>query len=232
MVAERILIVEDERDVVTLVRLWLEGAGYTNLEHVATGRAALEAAVQRPPAAVLLDLGLPDIDGIEVCQKLRASPATARTPIILFTGHKKDKLAGLQGGADYFVGKSGDPKELLATFDAVFRRKMQEAGVLERGELVLRSGERQVLWRGAPVATLTPKAYALFHILVERGPQPVSRDDLYRLVEGVENPGLSRALDVLLNRLRKALPAELAGRIVVVKSFGYCYLESARVTGA
>jgi DNA-binding response OmpR family regulator len=229
--AERILIVDDEPDIVVLVKMWLEGAGYTNLESVSTGRAALESIVSRPPACVLLDLGLPDISGIEVCQKLRALPAGSRTPVILFTAHKKDKLAGLEGGADYFVGKSGDPKELLATFEAVFRRKKQEAGVLERGELMLRTTERQVLWRGSPVATLTPKAFTLLHILVERGPAPVSRDDLYRLVEGVENPGLSRALDVLLLRLRKSLPPELAGRIVVVKNFGYCWLENAKVTG-
>jgi DNA-binding response OmpR family regulator len=230
--AERILIVEDERDVVMLVKLWLESAGYSNLESVHTGREALEAAVSRPPALVLLDLGLPDIGGIEVCRKLRANPATARLPVVLFTGHKKDKLAGLESGADYFVGKSGDPKELLATFDAVFRKRRQEAGVLERGELTLRLGDRQVLWKGTPVASLTPKAFTLFHILVERGPAPVSRDDLYRLVEGVPNPGLSRALDVLLLRLRKSLPPELAARIVVVKNYGYCWLDPAKVTGA
>lgn len=231
MTAERILVVDDEPDIVLLVKMWLDGAGYSNVESAGTGRAALEAAVQRPPACVLLDLGLPDISGIEVCQKLRALPATARTPIILFTGHKRDKLAGLEGGADYFVGKTGDPKELLATIEAVFRRKKQEAGVLERGELTLRAAERAVVWKGAPALTLTPKAFTLFHILVERGPAPVSREDLYRLVEGVENPGLSRALDVMLNRLRKSLPPELAARIVAVKNFGYCYLESARVTG-
>lgn len=231
MSAERILIVDDEPDIVVLVRMWLESAGYSNLESVNTGKAALEASVSRPPACVLLDLGLPDMGGIEVCRKLRANPVTARTSIILFTGHRRDKLAGLEGGADYFVGKSGDPKELLATFDAVFRKKKQEAGVLERGELTLRVGDRGVWWRGAPAATLTPKAFTLFHILVERGPAPVSRDDLYRLVEGVENPGLSRALDVLLLRLRKSLPPELASRIVVVKNYGYCYLEQAKVTG-
>lgn len=231
MTAERILIVDDEPDIIVLVTMWLEDAGYTNLEAVKTGKAALEAAVSRPPACVLLDLGLPDMGGIEVCQKLRANPVTARASIILFTGHRRDKLAGLEGGADYFVGKTGDPQELLATFDAVFRKKKQEAGVLERGELLLRSGERTVSWRGGAPIALTPKAYTLFHILVERGPSPVSREDLYRLVEGVENPGLSRALDVLLLRLRKALPPEVAGRIVVVKNYGYCYLEQAKVTG-
>jgi DNA-binding response OmpR family regulator len=231
VIAERILIVEDEKDVVMLVELWLKGAGYSNLEAAHTGKAALEAAVSRPPACVLLDLGLPDIGGIEVCRKLRANPQTARVPVILFTGHRKDKLQGLESGADYFVGKSGDSTELLATLEAVFRKKKAEAGVLERGELTLRVADRSVLWKGAPVASLTPKAFTLFHILVERSPAPVGRDDLYRLVEGVENPGLSRALDVLLLRLRKSLPPELAGRIVVVKNFGYCYLDSAKVTG-
>ena len=222
---ERLLIVEDEPDMVALLKVLLGSKGYANIESAGTGRAALEAAVQRPPACVLLDVGLPDISGLEVCQKLKATPELNRVPVILFTGQKKEKVLGLQSGADYFVAKSGDATELLATLEAVFRRKRSEAGVLERGELTLRASERAVIWRGAPVATLTPKAYTLFHILVERGPQPVSRDDLYRLVEGVENPGLSRALDVMLNRLRKSLPPALAARIVAVKNFGYCWLE-------
>ncbi len=231
MTGERLLIVEDDSDMVSLLKVLLGSKGYTNLESAGTGRAALEAAVQRPPACVLLDVGLPDISGLEVCQKLKANPELARVPVILFTGQRKEKVLGLQSGADYFVAKSGDATELLATLDAVFRKKNQAAGVLERGELVLRAGDREVIFRGAPVATLTPKAYTLFHILVERGPQPVSRDDLYRLVEGVQNPGLSRALDVMLNRLRKSLPPALAQRIVAVKNFGYCYLEQAQVTG-
>lgn len=229
---ERILVVEDDGGWIELLKIWLRNGGYSQVEYAVTGAHALEAAVSRKPDCVLLDFVLPDQDGGEVCQKLRAIPDLARVPVILFTGHGREKLLGLEKGADYFVGKSENPRELMATLDAVFRKAQSAGGLLTRGELSLRSEDRSVLVRGAPVAALTPKAYALFHILVERGPQPVSREDLYRMVEGVENPGLSRALDVMLNRLKKALPKELADRIVNVKNFGYCFLEDRRVTRA
>lgn len=232
MRAEKILVVEDDAGWIELLKLWFMTAGFGQVEYAVTGAKALEAAVQRKPECVLLDFGLPDQTGGEVCGKLRAIPDLARVPVILFTGHSREKMAGLENGADFFVGKSDNPRELMATLEAVFKRASHDAGLLTHGDLSLRSADRQVLWKGAPVATLTPKAFSLFHILVEKGPQPVSRDDLFRMVEGVENPGLSRALDVMLNRLKKALPKELAERIVNVKNFGYCFLEERHVTKA
>lgn len=225
-VNERILVVDDEPGIIELVRYWLKMAGYENMESAGSGYEALEAARRNPPDCILLDLVLPDQSGTEVCRKLRSLPALSRVPVILFTGHRKEKVLGLQSGADYFVTKSESPHELLATFDAVFRRRQMEEGVLRRGELTLKARERHVYWRGEQAACLTPKMFTLFHVLVERSPQPVSRADLYRLVEDVEDPGTSRALDVMLNRLRNALPEELRRKIVNVKNFGYVYIES------
>jgi two-component system alkaline phosphatase synthesis response regulator PhoP len=221
---ERILIVDDEPAWVTLVRFWLESAGYKNLESAGTGGEALVMAQGNPPDCILLDLELPDQSGMEVCRKLRSLPALSRTPVVLFTAHKREKVLGLQSGADYFVGKSERPHELLATLEAVLRRRQMEEGLLTQGGLTLKSSSRQVFWKDQLVATLTPKMFVLLHILVKHSPQPVSRTELYRLVEGVEAPGLSRALDVMLNRMRKSLPAELEGRIVNVKNFGYVFL--------
>lgn len=225
MGGQRILIVEDELMWVELVLHWLKQAGYTNAQYATTGNQALEIAASSPPDCVLLDLVLPDQSGTEVCRKLRALPALGRVPVVLFTGHKREKVLGLQSGADYFVEKEERPHELLATLEAVFRRKALEEGTLTRGELTLKSQERKVFWKEAAALQLPPKMYTLFHVLVQHSPQPVSRGDLYRLVEGVEEPGLSRALDVMLNRLRKALPEELSQRIVNVKNFGYVFLE-------
>ncbi len=230
MRAERILVVEDDAGWIELLKLWFPAAGYARVEYAVTGAQALEAAVSRKPDCVLLDFALPDQNGSAVCGKLRAIPDLARVPVVLFTVHGREKVLGLENGADYFVGKSDNPRELMATLDALFKRARMALGVLNHGELSLRAEDRQVLWKNEPVAALTPKAFALFHILVERGPEPVSREDLFRMVEGVENPGLSRALDVLLNRLKKSLPKELAERIVNVKNFGYCFLEDRRVT--
>lgn len=230
MRAERILVVEDDAGWIELLKLWFPAAGYGSVEFAATGAQALESAVQRKPDCILLDFGLPDQNGSVVCGKLRAIPDLARIPVVMFTAHSREKVLGLENGADYFVSKTDSSRELMATLDALFKRARRDPGVLNRGDLTLRSLDRQVLWKDAPVASLTPKAFALFHILVEKGPQPVSREDLYRMVEGVENPGLSRALDVMLNRLKKSLPKDLAERIVNVKNFGYCFLEDRRVT--
>jgi DNA-binding response OmpR family regulator len=224
---DRILMVEDETMWIELVMHWLKQAGYVNLDSATTGALALEKAAQTPPDCILLDLVLPDQSGLELCKKLRALPALGRVPVVLFTGHKSEKVLGLQSGADYFVGKSEKPHELLATIDAISRRKSMEEGLLSRGALTLKSSERKVLWRDLPPLVLTPKMFTLLHVLVERGPQPVSRADLYRMVEGVEEPGLSRALDVMLNRLRKLLPDEVSARIVNVKNFGYVFLDAA-----
>jgi DNA-binding response OmpR family regulator len=227
---ERILVVEDDTGWIELLKLWLSTAGYSQVEYALTGAQALEMAVQRKPDCVLLDFGLPDQNGCEVCAKMRAIPDLARVPVVMFTAHGREKVLGLENGADYFVGKSESSRELMATLDALFKRAQHALGVLNHGELSLRAEDRQVLWKDQPVATLTPKTFALFHILVERGPQPVSREDLFRMVEGVENPGLSRALDVMLNRLKKLLPKEIADRIVNVKNFGYCFLENRHAT--
>lgn len=227
MGAERILIVDDEPTWTSLVRYWLERAGYTNIVSADTGAKALAAAQAQAPECILLDLVLPDQSGLEVCAKLRSLPALSRVPVVLLTGHKRERVLGLQNGADYFVSKSENPNELLATLDAVFRRKQMEEGLLVRSDLTLRSSDRTVHWAGQPALQLTPKMFVLFHVLVQRGPEPVSRDELYKLVEGKENDGLSRALDVMLNRLRKSLPAGLSARIVNVKNFGYVFLDPA-----
>jgi DNA-binding response OmpR family regulator len=230
MRTERILVVEDDSGWIELLKLWFPSAGYASVEYAVTGAQALESAVSRKPDCVLLDYFLPDQNGAEVCRKLRAVPDLSRVPVVLFTAHKSEKLEGLDSGADYFVSKSDSSRELMATLEALFRRAAQDQGLLTRGQLSLRSADRQVIWKGKSHGMLTPKGYSLFHILVERSPEPVSRDDLYRMVEGVENPGLSRALDVMLNRLKKSLPKELAERIVNVKNFGYCFLQEPKVT--
>lgn len=224
---ERILIVDDEASWISLVERWLTMADYTNLESAGTGKDALNLAQRSPPDCILLDLVLPDQSGMEVCRKLRSIPALSRVPVVLLTGHVRERILGLQNGADYFLAKSSKSNELLATLTAIFKRRQTEQGLLVRGDLSLRLQNRQVEWKGSPVGTLTVKMFLLLHVLVQRSPQPVSREELYKVVEGVENPGLSRALEVLLNRLRNALPAELSRCIVSVKNFGYIFLDSA-----
>jgi len=223
-VSQRILVVEDYEPWVELFQVWLKHAGYQELYFAKTGATAIELAKKALPDCILLDLVLPDMDGMEICKVIRSIPALGRTPIIMVTAHRKDKIMGLEYGADYFVQKSENPAELLATMRAVFRRRELDQNIVRKGDVALQVEMRKVFFRDVQVATLTPKAFELFHVLLERSPEPVDKDILFAAVEGKRKPELSRALDILLNRLRKALPVVLQKRIKAVKGFGYVYI--------
>jgi len=225
LVTRRILVVEDYQPWIELLEVWLKHAGYQELYFAKTGGDAVELARKSLPDCILLDLGLPDIDGMEVCKIVRSIPALGRTPVVMITSHRKDKIMGLEYGADYFVQKSENPAELLATLRAVFRRRELDLDIFRKGDIVLQLETRKVFCRELQVATLTPKTFELFHILIERSPEPVHKDVLFTAVEGKQKPELSRALDIMMNRLRKALPVALQKRIHAVKGFGYVYIS-------
>jgi DNA-binding response OmpR family regulator len=224
---QKILIVEDYEPWVELLKVWLKSAGFEELFFANTGHDAVELAKKALPDCILLDLGLPDIDGMEVCKIVRSIPALGRTPIIMITSHRKDKIMGLEYGADYFVQKSENPAELMATLKAVFRRRELDLNIFRKGDVMLQLENRKVFCKELQVATLTPKTFELFHVLLERSPEPVHKDMLFAAVEGKKNTELSRALDIMMNRLRKALPVALQKRIKSVKGFGYVYIQDA-----
>ncbi|MEK7747414.1 MAG: response regulator transcription factor, partial [Elusimicrobiota bacterium] len=172
-----------------------------------------------------LDLALPDIDGLEVCKTMRSIPALGKTPIVMLTAHRKDKIMGLEYGADYFVQKSENPAEILATLRAVFRRRELDQDIYRKDDISLDLSSRHVFFHDVHVMTLTPKTFELFYILLERSPEPVHKEILFSAVEGEQRPELSRALDILINRLRKALPVLIQRRIKAVKGFGYVYIR-------
>lgn len=224
MSAIKILVVEDFEPWVELFKVWLNHAGYQEIYVARNGAAAVELARKALPDCILLDLVLPDMDGSEVCRMVRSIPALGRTPIIMVTAHRKDKIQGLESGADYFVQKSENPAELLATLRAVFRRRELDRDIVRKGDVSVNLETRKVYFRDLEVATLTPKTFELFYVLLERSPEPVHKDLLFSAVEGKQKPELSRALDILMNRMRKALPVVLQRRIKAVKGFGYVYL--------
>ncbi len=232
MISRRILIVEDNVHWVELVKVWLKGAGFPEFYVAYNGAEGIELARKSEPDCILLDIVLPDMDGMEVCKMIRSIPSLGRTPVILFTAHKKDKITGLEYGADYFVQKNENPRELLATLHAVFRRRDLDQNIMRKGDVSLDVESRRVHFRGLPVARLTPKTFELLHVLIERSPEPVHKDLLFSALEGKKKPELSRALDVLMNRLRKALPIALQRRIKAVKGFGYVYIPPSEEGGA
>ncbi|MEK7744184.1 MAG: response regulator transcription factor [Elusimicrobiota bacterium] len=225
MLAQKILVVDDNEDWVELVKLWLKTAGYQDLLIAGNGADAVALARKALPDCILLDLALPDIDGLEVCKTMRSIPALGKTPIVMLTAHRKDKIMGLEYGADYFVQKSENPAEILATLRAVFRRRELDQDIYRKDDISLDLSSRHVFFHDVHVMTLTPKTFELFYILLERSPEPVHKEILFSAVEGKQRPELSRALDILINRLRKALPVLIQRRIKAVKGFGYVYIR-------
>jgi two-component system phosphate regulon response regulator PhoB len=223
-VAVRVLVVDDEPDIVELVRYHLEKAGIECV-HASDGGAALRLVRERRPDVLILDLMLPGMDGLEVCRALRRDPATARLPIIMLTAKAEevDRVVGLEVGADDYVVKPFSPRELVARVGALLRRVREpEVPTARRtGDLLLDEGRHQVAVGGRPVE-LTAKEFGLLAALVRANGRVLSRDQLLESVWGYAAAAEieSRTVDVHIRRLREKLGAE-ARRIVTVKAVGY-----------
>jgi DNA-binding response OmpR family regulator len=219
----RILIVEDDPDIAQLIAHYLQKAGHT-AECLTSGSGVVPHARATEPDLVLLDLMLPGIDGLMVCQALRAHRETARIPIIMLTarGDEGDRIAGLELGADDYVTKPFSPGELTARVAALLRRTQRTiapAATLRYGPLVIDVERHSVRVNGGEVR-LTAKEFLLLQYLVEHRGRVLSRDLLLTDVWGYQYTGGTRTVDVHIRRLREKLPA-LADSIVTVKQFGY-----------
>ena len=223
--AARILIVEDDRDIADLLRLYLGRAGYS-VSLVTSGQDALSAVRREPPDLVVLDLMLPGLDGFGVCKALRGDRATAAVPIIMVTARadESDRIAGLELGADDYVTKPFSPRELTARVKAMLRRtgpaRTNRVGygpiTIDLDQHVVRDGDREV--------HLTAKEFLLLRYLIEHRGRVLSRDLLLSDVWGYSYTGGTRTVDVHVRRLREKLPA-LAEGIATIKQFGYKLVE-------
>ncbi|HEY2435487.1 MAG TPA: response regulator transcription factor [Vicinamibacterales bacterium] len=218
----RILIVEDEKDIADLIAHALGKAGHAT-EIAATGTTVLPRVKASPPDLILLDLMLPGMDGLLVCQALRHDPATAAIPIIMLTarGEEAERIAGLELGADDYVTKPFSPRELAARIAALLRRVQRPpAGpVLAYGPLTIDVERHAVHASGAEVR-LTAKEFLLLQYLVEHRGRVLSRDLLLSDVWGYQYTGGTRTVDVHVRRLREKLPF-LSEAIATIKQFGY-----------
>jgi DNA-binding response OmpR family regulator len=224
-VAARVLLVEDERDIVELVRYQLEKEGM-RVAHAADGALALRLCRQDPPDVVILDVMLPGLDGLEVCRALRRDPETRRLPVIMLTAKadEVDRVVGLELGADDYVVKPFSPRELVARVRALLRRTRDgEAGPAPRraGDLVLDEARHAVAVKGSPVE-LTAREFGLLAALMRASGRVLSREQLLESVWGYPRAAEieSRTVDVHVRRLREKLGPE-ARRIVTVKAVGY-----------
>jgi DNA-binding response OmpR family regulator len=220
----RILVVEDDADIASLIVHYLGPAGHDS-EVVANGSEALAVARRQPPDLIILDRMLPGLDGLEICRALRADPDLGAVPILMLTARAEeiDRIAGFETGADDYVTKPFSPKELVARIGALLRRSRR--GPAE-GERVLRYGplaldiERHVVTDGELEVKLTAKEYLLLRYFLEHRGRVLSRDLLLTDVWGYQYTGGTRTVDVHVRRLREKLPA-LVQAVETIKQFGY-----------
>jgi DNA-binding response OmpR family regulator len=218
----RILVAEDDRDIAELISHYLKKSGWS--PHVASaGDEALAYARRHPVDAIVLDLMLPGMDGLEVCRALRGDRATAGVPIIMLTARaeEQDRIRGLELGADDYVAKPFSPNELVARIRAVTRRGRHADGekVLRFGPIVVDT-ERHTVTNAGRAVTLTAKEFLLLQYLLEHRGRVLSRDLLLGDVWGYSYTGGTRTVDVHVRRLRQKLPPLVTG-LVTVKQFGY-----------
>jgi DNA-binding response OmpR family regulator len=221
----RVLVVEDDKDIADLIAHYLQKAGHS-VDAAASGTAALQRVKASAPDLILLDLMLPGLDGLLVCQALRGDPATAAIPIIMLTarGEESERIAGLELGADDYVTKPFSPRELTARVAALLRRVKRIPGAtpgvaLRYGPLTIDVERHAVEIDGTDVR-LTAKEFLLLRYLVEHRGRVLSRDLLLTDVWGYQYTGGTRTVDVHIRRLREKLPF-LADAIVTIKQFGY-----------
>jgi phosphate regulon transcriptional regulator PhoB len=222
--AAEVLVVEDEPDIRNLIVLQLAREGF-RCRTAKSGPEALREAKAGAPDLVILDLMLPELDGLEVCRRLRSDAATATIPIIMLTAKadEVDRVVGLEMGADDYVVKPFSPKELVARIRAVLRRARPaaEPHVLRAGTITVDPMRHQVDVAGTAVV-LTPKEFDLLQALMEAAGRVLSREHLLERVWGYTRGGEieSRTVDVHVRRLRAKL-GTAGRRIATLKGVGY-----------
>jgi DNA-binding response OmpR family regulator len=223
-----ILVAEDDRDIAELISYYLTKAGWS--AHVAAaGDQALAYLRSHPVDVVILDLMLPGMSGLDVCQAIRSDRATASLPVIMLTARteESDRVKGLELGADDYVSKPFSPNELVARVRALVRRTRRNEpadAVLRLGSVVVDLSRHTVSSDGREVR-LTAKEFLLLQFFLEHRGRVISRDRLLEDVWGYRYTGGTRTVDVHVRRLREKLPV-LVEALVTVKQFGYKLVDS------
>ena len=223
---QTILIVEDETSIASFVALYLKNAGYV-VKAVGTGGAALNAIAAEQPALIILDLNLPDMDGLEICRRVRKS---SDVPILMLTARDEDvdKIIGLEVGADDYLTKPFNPRELVARIRSILRRAStpppKTRGRKEHGSISIDADRREVLVDGEEVA-LAPKEFDLFWELLDHSGLVLTRDQLLERVWGYTFAGDTRTVDVHVRQLRRKIGETCP--IVTVWGVGYKVADDA-----
>jgi two-component system, OmpR family, alkaline phosphatase synthesis response regulator PhoP len=224
----RVLVVEDDQDIAELIRRYLVKGGF-EVDVRASGSDALIAIAAQPPDLLVLDVMLPQVNGLEVCRAVRADERTASVPIIMVTARSEEaeRIAGLDLGADDYVAKPFSPGELVARVKALLRRSSKTGAPpikVSYGPIAIEVEQHVVTVSGEPV-NLTAKEFLLLLYLIQNRGRVLSRDVLLTDVWGYKYTGGTRTVDVHVRRLREKLPV-LGHALVTIKQFGYRLLET------
>jgi DNA-binding response OmpR family regulator len=236
---QQLLMIEDDVRLANMVSEYLRQGGF-EVAHAPDGASGLAAIQQAPPALVVLDLMLPDMDGLEICRRIRAlGGSLARTPILMLTakGDPMDRVIGLEVGADDYLAKPFEPRELLARIRAILRRSHETMSadtpsstgsqpILRFGSLEIDRDAREVSLSGK-VVELTSYQFDLLLAVAERAGRVLSRDQIMEAVRGRELEAFDRSIDVHMGRIRAAieLDAKDPKRILTVRGVGYVFAK-------
>ena len=228
--ASRILIVDDEAPVRNLLGRVLHNEGYSVYVAV-NGQEALNSVKQQKPDMMILDLNLPDLSGEDICNKVRKDPEIQAIPILILTGRSTAGLSTqcLNGGADAYLSKPFDIKELVAHVRALLRRPRVYASddaVIQRGGVAIHVAERQVLVNGRPVKDMAPKEFALLKQLLLHSPRVLDKNTLALNAWGTPADSLHRrTLDVHVRRIRQKIGPAAARCLKTVPAIGYQWFQ-------
>src|SRR5436305_6328439 len=222
---KKILLIEDDADLFSLLKYNLEKEGFS-LKGQQTGRGAIDLCRQVRPDLVLLDIMLPDSDGLDICKAIRNDADLSHIPVIFLTAKasETDRIVGLELGANDYVVKPFFFRELIARIKLQFRGQAAPVRLLEAGGLELDRGSCQVRLHGAPVS-LTATEFRLLEFLMSRPAVVFSREQLLDAVWGQDRAVTDRAVDVYVLRLRQKVEADPANPILIhsVRGFGYTF---------
>ncbi|HMS26344.1 MAG TPA: response regulator transcription factor [Burkholderiaceae bacterium] len=235
---QQLLMIEDDERLASMVSEYLRQGGL-EVTHALDGASGLAALQKTPPSLVVLDLMLPDMDGLEICRRIRAlGGALGKTPLLMLTakGDPMDRVIGLEVGADDYLAKPFEPRELLARIRAILRRSQDASSttpeasgalpLLRFGSLEIDRDAREVRLKGQAVE-LTSYQFDLLLAVAERAGRVLTRDQIMEAVRGRELEAFDRSIDVHMGRIRAAIEVDAKDpkRILTVRGVGYVFAK-------
>lgn len=226
---EKILIIEDDEETAEYIKQGLSLEDYEPIVAL-RGQDGLDKVKSENPNLILLDLNLPDMDGLDVCRAIKQDVDTRQIPVIVITARvtTEDKVTGLEAGADDYITKPFSPREIIARIKALFRRvdyyAPQPDEIISKGGITLDVGARHVIVTMHLEVDLSPKEFQLLYLLMKNSGKVLQREFLLKTLWGYSEDKETRTLDIHIQRLRKKLGDEASKHVETIEGFGYKFI--------